>query len=374
MAIACGVVVANMYYVQPIGNLVAQSFHISVGQVGAVSTVTQFGYALGLLFLVPLGDVVSRYKLIIRMALLSSLSLLAAFFAPNFMSFITVSFLIGLLSIIPQIIIPYGAVLAGTERRGQVMGTLLGGLLIGILVSRTFSGILSNYIPWRYVYLIAVLMILILVAFLSKMLPKDQPIHQRNYLDAVRSMPGLVKKQPVLRESAINGFLMFGTFSIFWSTLVFYIAAQYHQGSGMVGLLALLGAGGALAAPIIGRFADEMAPRKIVGIGLVLQTLSFLLLLVLGQHLAALIVAIILLDVGNQCGQVANQTRVQNLGEAVSNRNNTVFMFSYFIGGASGSLLGTLAWEHAAWFGVCLLALGYQVVGLLLHYLVYQER
>ncbi|RQD29693.1 MFS transporter, partial [Tetragenococcus halophilus] len=146
LAATCGIVVANMYYVQPIGTQVVESFQVSTSSIGSVTMLTQVGYALGLLFIVPLGDVLNKRRLIISMAALSSLSLLGAFFAPNFQLFILAAFIIGLLSVVPQIIIPYGAVLAGPEKRGQVMGKLLSGLLVGILLSRTFSGVVASFL------------------------------------------------------------------------------------------------------------------------------------------------------------------------------------------------------------------------------------
>lgn len=344
LSITCGVVVANMYYIQPIGTKVATSLSVSTSAIGILTMLTQLGYALGLLFLVPLGDVVDRPKLIIRMAALSAISLLVAFFAPSFTLFACASFLIGLLSIVPQIIIPYGAVLAGPKARGKVMGTLLSGLLVGILLSRTVSGIVASLFSWRMIYLFALVLVAILTGLLYWKMPRTQikTTSSVSYLDSLKSLPYLVKTQRLLREASISGFFMFGTFSIFWSTLIFYISSPvYHWGTFEAGILAIFGLSGAVAAPIVGRLSDSYSERKIVGMGLAMQTLSFVALLVAGSHLVVLLVAIILLDVGNQFGQVANQTRVQGLGEAASNRNNTVFMFMYFIGGATGSLLGT---------------------------------
>ncbi|HCR2874211.1 TPA: MFS transporter [Enterococcus faecium] len=363
LSITCGVVVANMYYIQPIGTKVAASLSVSTSAVGILTMLTQLGYALGLLFLVPLGDVVDRPKLIIRMAALSAVSLLAAFFAPSFTLFACASFLIGLLSIVPQIIIPYGAVLAGPKARGKVMGTLLSGLLVGILLSRTVSGIVASLFSWRMIYLFALCAVGILTLLLYWKMPRSvqQSSTAVSYLDSLKSLPHLVASQRLLREAAVSGFFMFGTFSIFWSTLIFYISSPaYNWGTFEAGILAIFGLSGAVAAPIVGRLADSYSERKIVYMGLVMQTISFIALLVGGSHLAILLLAIILLDVGNQFGQVANQTRVQGLGEAASNRNNTVFMFMYFIGGAAGSLLGTTMWQQYGWLGVTVSGLVFQ--------------
>lgn len=377
LSITCGVVVANMYYIQPIGTKVATSLSVSTSAIGILTMLTQLGYALGLLFLVPLGDVVDRPKLIIRMAALSAISLLAAFFAPSFTLFACASFLIGLLSIVPQIIIPYGAVLAGTKARGKVMGTLLSGLLVGILLSRTVSGIVASLFSWRMIYLFALVLVAILTGLLYWKMPRTQikTTSSVSYLDSLKSLPYLVKTQRLLREASISGFFMFGTFSIFWSTLIFYISSPvYHWGTFEAGILAIFGLSGAVAAPIVGRLSDSYSERKIVGMGLAMQTLSFVALLVAGSHLVVLLVAIILLDVGNQFGQVANQTRVQGLGEAASNRNNTVFMFMYFIGGATGSLLGTTMWQQFGWLGVTLTGLAFQLCAYICQYIIFQKR
>ncbi|NBA37913.1 MFS transporter [Enterococcus hirae] len=377
LSITCGVVVANMYYIQPIGTKVAASLSVSTSAIGILTMLTQLGYALGLLFLVPLGDVVDRPKLIIRMAALSAISLLAAFFAPSFTLFACASFLIGLLSIVPQIIIPYGAVLAGPKARGEVMGTLLSGLLVGILLSRTVSGIVASLFSWRMIYLFALVLVAILTGLLYWKMPRTQikTTSSVSYLDSLKSLPYLVKTQRLLREASISGFFMFGTFSIFWSTLIFYISSPvYHWGTFEAGILAIFGLSGAVAAPIVGRLSDSYSERKIVGMGLAMQTLSFVALLVAGSHLVVLLVAIILLDVGNQFGQVANQTRVQGLGEAASNRNNTVFMFMYFIGGATGSLLGTTMWQQFGWLGVTLTGLAFQLCAYICQYIIFQKR
>ncbi|EOW2660213.1 MFS transporter [Enterococcus hirae] len=377
LSITCGVVIANMYYIQPIGTKVATSLSVSTSAIGILTMLTQLGYALGLLFLVPLGDVVDRPKLIIRMAALSAISLLAAFFAPSFTLFACASFLIGLLSIVPQIIIPYGAVLAGPKARGKVMGTLLSGLLVGILLSRTVSGIVASLFSWRMIYLFALVLVAILTGLLYWKMPRTQikTTSSVSYLDSLKSLPYLVKTQRLLREASISGFFMFGTFSIFWSTLIFYISSPvYHWGTFEAGILAIFGLSGAVAAPIVGRLSDSYSERKIVGMGLAMQTLSFVALLVAGSHLVVLLVAIILLDVGNQFGQVANQTRVQGLGEAASNRNNTVFMFMYFIGGATGSLLGTTMWQQFGWLGVTLTGLAFQLCAYICQYIIFQKR
>ncbi|EGO8574313.1 MFS transporter [Enterococcus faecalis] len=367
LALTCGVVVANMYYIQPIGTQIAQAFQVSIGSIGFVTMLTQLGYALGLLFLVPLGDVVDRRKLIIRVAALSSLSLSAAFFAPSFLLFALSSFFIGLLSIVAQIIIPYAAVMAGPANRGKVTGRMLGGLLTGILLSRTISGFIASAASWRTVYLIAVIFVLALVVLLQLKLPKTvihtQTSNRLTYLGSLKSLPKLIKSQPLLREATVNGFFMFATFSIFWSTLIFFVSSPaYYWGPKEVGILAIFGLSGAFVAPIIGRLSDYYPERKIVLIGLLMQFGSFILLFLGGTHVVLLILAIIVLDIGTQFGQVA------------SNRNNTVFMFFYFIGGSLGSLIGTLMWQNYGWSGVTLTGIGFQLFALFFHFMLFAPK
>lgn len=277
----------------------------------------------------------------------------------------------------PQIIIPYGAVLAGSAARGKVMGQLLSGLLIGILLSRTVSGIIASVFSWRMVYLFALLAVGLLTALLYVKLPRTQESRKASvsYIDSLKSLPHLFASQRLLRESAFNGFFMFGTFSIFWSTLIFYISSPvYHWGTFEAGILAIFGLSGAVAAPIVGRLADSYSERKIISMGLWMQTLSFVLLLIGGDHLTLLLFAIILLDVGNQFGQVSNQARVQGLGEEASNRNNTIFMFMYFIGGATGSLVGTTMWEHFGWMGVTLAGLAFQACAYFCQLVLFRKK
>ena len=356
LALTCGVVVANMYYIQPIGTQIAQAFQVSIGSIGFVTMLTQLGYALGLLFLVPLGDVVDRRKLIIRVAALSSLSLSAAFFAPSFLLFALSSFFIGLLSIVAQIIIPYAAVMAGPANRGKVTGRMLGGLLTGILLSRTISGFIASAASWRTVYLIAVIFVLALVVLLQLKLPKTvihtQTSNRLTYLGSLKSLPKLIKAQPLLREATVNGFFMFATFSIFWSTLIFFVSSPaYYWGPKEVGILAIFGLSGAFVAPIIGRLSDYYPERKIVLIGLLMQFGSFILLFLGGTHVVLLILAII-----------------------ASNRNNTVFMFFYFIGGSLGSLIGTLMWQNYGWSGVTLTGIGFQLFALFFHFMLFAPK
>lgn len=372
MAVSAAIIVANINYIQPIEADIARQFNLANAVVGAVAMLTQLGYAFGLLLIVPMGDIMNRRTLILRLLALAILSALLAFIAPNIWLYAIASLLIGITSVAPQVIIPYAGYLAPRGQRGRVLGNVLSGLLVGVLLSRTVSGVLASVMPWQNVYLFAAVMIALLGIVLVKKLPRD-PVttHTTNYRTMIKTVPQLIKKYPVLRASAVNGFVLFGVSNIFWATLVFYIQHQYGWGSREAGLLALLGVTGVLAAPLIGRLADHFKPRTIIGLGLVLSTLAYVIFWSFGTRLAGLILGIIVLDLGTQFGQVANQARIQSIDPHASSRFNSVFMFGYFMGGALGSFFGNLLWDFAGWTGVCGLAFGVLLVGFYAHFIHY---
>lgn len=374
MTIACGVTVANLYYIQPLEAEIASSFHISQNTAGIAATLTQCGYALGLLFLVPLGDMIERRSVILRMLLLVGISLLAAAWAPNYGILFAAVFAIGFTTIIPQLIVPYAAHLARPEEQGRVVGIVMSGLLIGILLSRTFSGLLGSVFSWRTVYLLAATLMLVLIIVIRLVFPKSQPVSGMSYYELIKSIPELIKTQRSLRESAINGFFMFGAFSAFWTSLIFLLETPvFRMGAREAGLFGLAGVAGALAAPLIGKMADHKSPRYIVGIGVILSTCSYICFYLLGMHIGGLLIGVILLDLGNQFGQVSNMAKVQSLSDSTRSRNGTVFMFFYFLGGASGSFLGTFGWQNFGWKGVCSVGILFLLLAVMFHFVIYRN-
>lgn len=371
MAVVTGVIVANLNFIQPIENLIAADFNLSKAVVGMLAMLTQLGYAFGLLLIVPLGDIFDRYHLIQFMMVLSILSMLLAFWSPNAGVFAVATTLVGITSVAPQIIIPYAGYLAPSLQRGKVLGIVLSGLLTGILLSRSFSGLLGSVMPWQDIYLIAAAIDLVFLAIVHFRLPHDARGHQDlNYLKVIGMLPKLFMTQRELRGSAINGFCLFGMSNVLWSTLAFYLAAQYHLGSNVAGLLGLLGIAGVLAAPMIGNMVDQRSPRLTVGLGMVFSGVAFVIFWLIGHWLLGLIVGIVLLDLGTQFSQVSNQAIVQSLNRRESSRNNSVFMFSYFLGGAIGTLSATWAWSHAGWTGVCGVAVVFLVIAVAGHLLI----
>ncbi|WP_079425780.1 MFS transporter [Clostridium oryzae] len=375
MAVACAVCVANLYYVQPLEAQIVSTFHVSQNSAGIAATVTQIGYALGLLFITPLGDMCERRSLILRMLVLITLALICTSFSPAYLFMLAAMFIIGLTTIVPQLIVPYAAHLSPKGQQGKVIGTVMSGLLIGILLSRTFSGIVGSIFNWRIVYIFAAVFIAILFVFIYKLFPKNKPEEKIFYGELLKSIPDLIRTQPTLRESAVNGFFMFGSFSIFWTSLVFLLETPaYSMGTKEAGLFGLFGVAGALAAPLVGKAADKESPKFTVGIGIILSTIAYICFLIFGFHLWGLMLGAIILDLGNQCGQISNQARVQSLGDKTRSRNNTVFMFSYFIGGAAGSFFGTLCWQNFGWHGVCAIGLIFQGLALISHFLIYRKQ
>lgn len=375
MAVVTGVIVANLNFIQPIENLIATDFGLAKSVVGALAMVTQLGYAFGLLLIVPLGDIFDRYHLIQFMMGLSIASLLLAYWAPNAGVFAVATTLIGITSVAPQIIIPYAGYLAPSLQRGKVLGIVLSGLLTSILLSRSFSGLLGSVLPWQDIYLIAAGIDLVFLVIVHRYLPRDARGHQDlRYWPVIRTLPRLFGQQRALRGAAINGFCMFGMSNVLWSTLAFYLAATYHLGSSAAGLLGLLGVAGVLAAPMIGTLVDQRSPRLTVGLSMVFSGVAFGIFWLMGQWMLGLIVGIILLDLGTQFSQVSNQAIVQSLNRQASSRNNSVFMFSYFLGGSLGTLAATWAWSHAGWTGVCGVALGFFLVAVLGHLLIGEPK
>lgn len=368
MAVASGITVANLYYIQPLLVEIANSFHVNQVSVGFVAMLTQIGYALGMLIILPLADIKEKRLPIVIMLLCSACSLLLMYFSLNITVISIAAFAVGFTSVVPQLLVPFAAQLADPKERGKIIGTVMSGLFIGILVSRTFSGLVGEYWGWRVVYLIAAALMIILAISLSRLLPLCPPTSSMKYKELFKSMASLTKSLPVLREASLNGALMFAAFSAFWTSLVFLLeSSHYSLGADAAGLFGLVGVTGALAAPIVGRMADKRNPKFTVGLGMIAVILAYLCFLVYGFKLWGLIVGVILLDLGVQSCQISNQARVHALNDGARNRINTVYMVSYFIGGALGSYLGSYSYAHFEWYGVCTLGLLTQLIAVVVH-------
>jgi predicted MFS family arabinose efflux permease len=374
LGLACAVGVSTMYFNQPLLLEMSHSYGITAGRVGFVAVATQVGYAIGLFTFVPLGDVLERRALMMRMYGAVTVALLLVALAPGLGWLIAASLLLGLFASVTHVVLPIAPDLVSQEQRGRAIGTVMTGLLLGILLARTFAGWVSGIHGWRWVFVVAAVINATFVPLIWKVMPKLPPKQQLRYSDAMLSLWTLFRTQPLLRESSIVGALVFASFSCFWTTLAFLLQSHYGLGAGVAGTFGVVGAAGALVAPLAGRLSDRHGSRWVISLGMGLLMFSYILLWVEEPagisttfHIIALVVGVLVLDVGAQMTQVANQTRIFGLVPSARSRLNTVYMTVYFTGAAVGSALATMAWAHWKWNGVCCLAIGFIALAGLRH-------
>lgn len=360
LGLASGASVATIYYNQPLLLEMSRTFHASSGQIGTVAVATQVGYAVGILLFVPLGDVAERRALIVKLFAAVSVALLAAGLAPTLWAMVAASIAMGTTAAVTHVIVPIAPELAEPHESGRAIGTVMTGMLLGILLARTASGWISVVMGWRGFFLLAAAFTAMFVPVLWWRLPKLPPVKAVGYGEALGSLWKLAVEQPILREAAAVGFLVFAAFSSFWTNLAFLLGTpHYRMGAGVAGSFGVLGASGALAASFAGRLADRKGGRWVVGFAVGMTVVAFSLMWVAGYHMAGLIVGVILLDMGQQSMHVGNQTRIFRLVVGARSRVNTVYMIVFFVGGALGSAASTAAWVRWQWGGVCALALGF---------------
>jgi predicted MFS family arabinose efflux permease len=366
LAIACGMAVANIYYAQPLLALIGSTFGVSQGRTALVVTLTQLGYALGMLVLVPLGDLLENRALASRTLLVTAVALIAAGLAPDFGVFLAMSVLVGMASVIAQILIPFAAHLAPDRERGKAVGTVTAGLLLGILLARTISSLVAAAWGWRTIYLASAVLMLALSALLVRVLPKRHPNHTGTYPQLMLSTVRLVREEPALRRRALCQALLFGTFSCFWTSVAFELIVRHHLGQVGIGLFALVGAAGAAAAPLAGRLGDRGHSRLGSGVALGLAAVAMVLADLGAGNLVLLGLAGVLLDLAVQSHQVFSQREIYGLRADARARINMVYMTSVFLGGAlatgiSGAILGAYGWTGVTLVGVALSLIGLSV-------------
>lgn len=360
LALGAGFSVAAIYYAQPLLPLLGRDLHLSVNQMGLVPTFTQVGYALGILFLLPLGDRYDRRRLILLKSAALALLLLACSLTGQLTSLLTVSLLLGMAATMAQDIVPAAAILAPDGKQGKMVGTVMTGLLLGILLSRTVSGFVGATLGWRTMYQLAAASIVLVGLLLWSVLPRFATHSTLSYPALMGSMARLWLRYPALRRAAFaQGFLSVA-FSAFWSTLALMLLAKYQLGSAAAGAFGIAGAAGALAAPLAGGLADRVGPQRVTLLGAALVTLSFglmLLLPLLSPHgqLALIAAAAVGFDLGLQSSLVAHQNLVYRLEPQARGRLNALLFTGVFIGMAMGSVLGSKLYEVASWQGVVLL-------------------
>lgn len=369
LAVIAGVSVANIYYNQPLLDDFRRSFPAGAAWIGAVPAGTQLGYAAGMLLLAPLGDRIDRRKLILAQTVALCVALFVAATAPTLPVLVGASLAIGIVSTIAQQAVPFAAEIAPPERRGHAVGTVMSGLLVGILLARTASGFIGEYFGWRAVFGASIVSLIVLGIVIVMKLPASKPTSTLRFGPLFASLWHLTVELRGLREAAATGAALFAAFSGFWPVLTLLLAgAPFHLGPQAAGLFGVVGAAGALAAPYAGRFADKRGPRAIITMAISLMALSFVVFAVSATHIVGLVIGVILLDVGLQCSQIANQSRIYALRPDARSRVNTVYMVCYFIGGAIGSAVGVAAWHRFGWIGVCFSGLGFIALGAWVHW------
>ncbi|RPD51087.1 MFS transporter [Paracnuella aquatica] len=355
MALCTGLIVANIYYCQPLVVLISREFGVAESTGGTITFFTQLGYALGLLFFVPLGDMFEKRSQIVVTTALAVVFLATAALSTSLAMLSVASLLIGATSVVPQLILPLAAYWAQPHRRGKVIGIIMSGLLIGILLSRTISGLIGAWLGWRGMFWIAAGISALLLVLMQTLFPKTPPSFKGHYGQLMRSLVTLVKEQPVLREATAINALTFASFGLFWTTMVLHLSGPpFNFNSGAIGLFGLAAVAGALVAPLVGGRADRGNPRVAIGYGLSAVLLSYLVFYFWGNAVVGMVIGIILLDLGQQSVHVSNQTRVYALLPEARNRLNTVYMTVSFIGTAAGSALGLWVWQGWGWSGVCI--------------------
>ncbi len=365
MAVTAGAVVANNYYNQPLLAEFAEDFGQSERVAGLIATLTQIGYALGMLFLLPLGDMLERRRVISILLAVSSGMLLLFALAPTFPALVMVGFLVGFSSVVPQFLPPVAARLAPRGRAGQAVGKVMGGLLLGIILSRFVGGLLGGTFGWRVVYLVAAVLMLVLLVLLRRALPEMHPTFVGNYRQLLGSLARLFVRLPRLRILSFVAALQFGAFVMFWTTIVFHFESTGHSDATVsVGLLALIGAIGVFAAPIAGRISDRVSAGAIILASGAIMVVAFLVMGGGGGGLLWIIPGVVLLDFGMQVSHVTSMSEVLKQDPGAGNRLNTIYMVTRFGGGAVGTFAGSQMWHYFGWPGITALGLVFTVVAL----------
>ncbi|MDA2439550.1 MFS transporter [Bacillus cereus] len=362
LATACGIIVANLYYAQPLIGLISNEIGLSNSSAGLIVTLTQIGYVVGLLFLVPLGDIVENKKLILILLFLSAFAIISMVFVKSATLLLIASFFIGLGSVAAQVLVPLVSYLSSENARGRVVGNVMSGLLLGIMLARPISSLVADMWGWNAIFALSATVIIVLAFVLSKVLPTRKPKAKTNYIALLNSMWQLLRTTPILRRRAIYHACVFGAFSLFWTTVPLLLSSPaFHFSQTAIALYALVGITGAIAAPIGGRLADLGWTRPATGIALTVVIISLILPLFIQSSspfgIAVLVIAAILLDMGVSANLVLSQRLIFSLSPEIRSRLNGLFMAIFFLGGAVGSFIGGWAyalggWNLTLWIGI----------------------
>lgn len=366
-AVTCALAVANVYFAQPLLESIAASLSVSPGTIGIVVTATQAGYAMGLLFIVPLGDLLNRKKLILTQLLLSALALCAVGLAQTWGMLLGAMVLVGLMAVVVQVVVAYAATLASPEQRGEAVGTVTSGVVLGILLARFVSGAVADLAGWRGVYFVsAILMVGIALVLLRTMPASTTPPAKGGYWPLLRSVFQLYLTERTLRVRGTFALLIFAAFSVLWTSMVLPLSAPpLSLSHTQIGLFGLAGVAGALAAARAGRLADQGRGNRTTGVALALLTISWLPTAFVESSLLAMIVGVVLLDFAVQAVHVTNQSLIFAARPDAQSRLVGAYMCFYSVGSGLGAIAATYTYSHFGWTAVCILGAAISAVALL---------
>ncbi|GAB7058886.1 MFS transporter [Streptomyces mexicanus] len=366
LAVACGLTVANLYYAQPLLSSLRGSFGIDTVTAGALITVTQLGYAAGMVLLVPLGDRTEKRRLVAVLLAVTTVALALSAAAPAFPVLLGAALVVGVTSVVAQILVPLAADLAPEHARGRIVGRVMSGLLVGILLSRTVGSLVAEAAGWRVVYLASAVLMAVLAVVLRLALPERAPTTRVPYGRLLASTARLLREHAPLRRRALYQSAMFGAFSAFWTTVSYLLTGPgYHYSQLGVGLFALVGAAGAAVAPLAGRWADHGRGRAATGAAFAVGAAAFAVAGA-GRHSVLLLgAAAVLLDMAVQTSLIVGQHTIYRLDPAARSRLNSAFIATFFLGGALGSQLGSLAYHAGGWTALVFFGAALPVLGLL---------
>ncbi len=365
-AFCCGAIVANLYYAQPIIDLIAPDIGLTPTAASLTVSLTQLGYAIGLFFVVPLADLVENRKLLIATTLLSVASLGIATLVRDPLVFLIVSLLIGFGSVSAQIIVPMAAHLAPDASRGRIVGNVMGGLMLGILLARPFSSFVADHFGWHAVFGTATALMIAITALFAAYMPKRQPDHAATYPALLRSLGTLFLHLPALRRRAFYQGCLFASFSLFWTAAPLELTHRYGYTQTQIAVFALIGALGAVAAPVAGRLADAGHTRVASLAAMSMAALGYWpLALAPSLGVAGMICTGVLLDFCVQMNMVLGQREIYALDAASRGRLNALYVTGIFIGGATGSLIASPLYAHGGWPWIVIAGSGLPLLALL---------
>lgn len=359
MAYMAAVSVANIYYCQPLLSLMGNDLGIDEWRASLIAMITQVGYACGLFFIIPSGDKFDRKKIVSYSFSILTIALLCIALSNNFHAVMAASFTVGACSVMPQIFIPIAAQYSRPEKKGANVGLIVSGLLTGILASRVISGLVGEWLGWRSMYVIAAIVMSLCTLIVWRIMPYTENNYTGSYKRLMHSLFALIREYKLLRICALRAAFAFGSFLALWASLTFKMEqAPFYAGSDVVGLLGLCGVAGAMSASVVGRLVSRIGVRNFNLLGAALMLSAWIIAYLWGNTYTAIIITILILDIGMQCIQLSNQTVVFSLNPKASNRINTIFMTNYFIGGSLGTFLSGSAWSMAGWSGVTIAGIG----------------